>query len=356
MKRILLLIGTNLAIMLVLGIVCTLTGAHKFFSGNGLDLGKLLFFALLMGFGGAFLSLWMSKTIAKWSTGARVIDTPANSSELWLVDSVRRFADKAGVAMPEVAIYEGEPNAFATGASRNSSLVAVSTGLLQSMTRSEAEAVIAHEVAHIANGDMVTLTLIQGVVNTFVIFIARVVGWLVDSAAAQGRRRSSRDRASATLSPSWSATSSSASWPASSSCTFSRQREFRADAGAAQLMGSPRPMAAALRRLGGMEAGELPQNVATAGINGSPDRLDGNGSDPPSHPPIEHSASPLCKQTHLKSIAPRSSPWLFRTSSVRSRAPKTRSSCLLLDSHVDPARNAFEGTRSSQQPVSGIRS
>jgi heat shock protein HtpX len=282
MKRILLLIGTNLAIMLVLGIVCTLTGAHKFFSGNGLDLGKLLFFALLMGFGGAFLSLWMSKTIAKWSTGARVIDTPANSSELWLVDSVRRFADKAGVAMPEVAIYEGEPNAFATGASRNSSLVAVSTGLLQSMTRSEAEAVIAHEVAHIANGDMVTLTLIQGVVNTFVIFIARVVGWLVDSLLRRGGGEESGPGIGYTI----TVVVCDIVFGILASIIvmyFSRQREFRADAGAAQLMGSPRPMAAALRRLGGMEAGELPQNVATAGINGHPGWMALFSS----HPPIE---------------------------------------------------------------------
>ncbi len=282
MKRILLLIGTNLAIMLVLGIVCTLTGAHKFFSGNGLDLGKLLFFALLMGFGGAFLSLWMSKTIAKWSTGARVIDTPANSSELWLVDSVRRFADKAGVAMPEVAIYEGEPNAFATGASRNSSLVAVSTGLLQSMTRSEAEAVIAHEVAHIANGDMVTLTLIQGVVNNFVIFIARVVGWLVDSLLRRGGGEESGPGIGYTI----TVVVCDIVFGILASIIvmyFSRQREFRADAGAAQLMGSPRPMAAALRRLGGMEAGELPQNVATAGINGHPGWMALFSS----HPPIE---------------------------------------------------------------------
>ena len=181
MKRIMLLIGTNLAIMLVLGLVTTLTGANRFFSSSGLDLGKLLLFAAIMGFGGAFLSLWMSKTIAKWSTGARVIDSPSTSTEFWLFETVRRFSEKAGLPMPEVAIYEGEPNAFATGASRNSSLVAVSTGLLQTMKREEAEAVIAHEVAHIANGDMVTLTLIQGVVNTFVFFLARVVGYLVDS-------------------------------------------------------------------------------------------------------------------------------------------------------------------------------
>lgn len=288
MKRILLLIGTNLAIMLVLGIVCTLTGAHKFFSGNGLDLGKLLFFALLMGFGGAFLSLWMSKTIAKWSTGARVIDTPANSSELWLVDSVRRFADKAGVAMPEVAIYEGEPNAFATGASRNRSLVAVSTGLLQSMTRSEAEAVIAHEVAHIANGDMVTLTLIQGVVNTFVIFLARVVGWLVDSVLRKGGDEQSGPGIGYTI----TVVVCDIVFGILASIIvmyFSRQREFRADAGAAQLMGSPRPMAAALRRLGGMEAGELPQNVATAGINARTGWMALFSS----HPPIEERIAAL---------------------------------------------------------------
>ncbi|HNG38827.1 MAG TPA: protease HtpX, partial [Accumulibacter sp.] len=165
MKRILLFIGTNLAIMVVLGLITTLTGANRYLTGSGLDLGKLLGFALIMGFGGAFISLWMSKAIAKWTTGAQVIETPANSTEFWLLETVRRFADKSGLSMPEVAIYEGEPNAFATGPTRNNSLVAVSTGLLQNMTREEAEAVLAHEVAHIANGDMVTLTLIQGVVN-----------------------------------------------------------------------------------------------------------------------------------------------------------------------------------------------
>lgn len=288
MKRIVLLIATNLAIMLVLGIVSTLTGAHKFFSGSGLDLGKLLFFALLMGFGGSFISLWLSKTIAKWSTGAHVIDTPANSTELWLVDTVRRFAEKAGLPMPEVAIYEGEPNAFATGASRNSSLVAVSTGLLQSMTRSEAEAVIAHEVAHIANGDMVTLTLIQGVVNTFVIFIARVVGWLVDSALRKGGDEQSGPGIGYTI----TVVVCDIVFGILASIIvmyFSRQREFRADAGAAQLMGSPRPMAAALRRLGGIEAGELPQNVATAGINARPGWMALFSS----HPPIEERIAAL---------------------------------------------------------------
>ncbi len=282
MKRTVLLIATNLAIMLVLGIVTTLTGANRFFTADGLDLGKLLIFAGILGFGGAFISLWMSKTIAKWSTGARVITTPENSTEFWLVETVRRFADKAGLAMPEVAIYDGEANAFATGATRNNSLVAVSTGLLQGMTREEAEAVIAHEVAHIANGDMVTLTLIQGVVNTFVIFLSRIIGWFVDSALRKGDEESSGPGIGYTI--------------AVIACDivfgilasvivmyFSRRREFRADAGAAELMGSPQPMMDALARLGGMQPGALPQNVATAGINGRPGWMALFSS----HPPLE---------------------------------------------------------------------
>ncbi|MEF8699826.1 MAG: protease HtpX [Candidatus Accumulibacter sp. UW26] len=288
MKRIMLLVGTNLAIMLVLGIVSSLTGAHRFFSGSGLDLGRLLFFALLMGFGGAFISLWLSKTIAKWSTGARVIETPGNSTEFWLVDTVRRFSAKAGLQMPEVAIYDGEPNAFATGATRNNSLVAVSTGLLQSMTREEAEAVIAHEVAHIANGDMVTLTLIQGVVNTFVIFIARVVAWLVDSALRRGGDESSGPGVAYMV----TVVVCDIVFGILASMIvmyFSRQREFRADAGAARLIGSPRPMIGALRRLGGLEAGDLPQNLATAGINSRPGWMELFSS----HPPIEQRISAL---------------------------------------------------------------
>ena len=279
MKRILLLVGTNLAIMVVLGIVSTLTGAHKFFTGGGLDLGRLLLFALLMGFGGAFISLWMSKTIAKWSTGARVIATPQDATEAWLVDTVSRLAHKAGLPTPEVAIYEGEPNAFATGASRNNSLVAVSTGLLQSMTRAEVEAVLAHEVAHVANGDMVTLTLIQGVVNTFVIFLARVVGWLVDAALRKGSQQQGPGAAYMVT-----VVICDILFGILASMIvmhFSRRREFRADAGAATLLGSPQPMIAALRRLGGMEAGQLPQNVATAGINGRPGWMALFSSHPP---------------------------------------------------------------------------
>lgn len=240
-----------------------------------------------MGFGGAFISLWMSKMLAKWSTGAQVIVTPQNSTEFWLVETVRKLSSKAGLNMPEVAIYEGEPNAFATGASKNSSLVAVSTGLLQTMTREEAEAVLAHEVAHIANGDMVTLTLIQGVVNTFVIFLARVVGWLVDSATR-------KDQEGPGIAYTITVIICDIVFGILASIIvmyFSRQREFRADAGAAHLLGTPQPMMAALRRLGGMEAGELPKNVATAGINGRPGWMELLAS----HPPLEQRIAALAR-------------------------------------------------------------
>jgi len=168
MKRIVLFLATNVAIMVVLGITVHVLGLNQFMAGGQLNLTMLLAFSAVLGFGGSFISLLISKKVAKWSTGAQVIETPRNPTEQWLVSTVQRFADKAGIPMPEVAIYEGAPNAFATGPSKSNSLVAVSTGLLQSMSREEAEAVLAHEVAHIANGDMVTLTLIQGVVNTFV--------------------------------------------------------------------------------------------------------------------------------------------------------------------------------------------
>jgi heat shock protein HtpX len=288
MKRIFLFLATNLAVVVVLGIVAKLLGADRYLTASGLNLGALLVFAAIMGFGGAFISLLMSKTIAKWSTGAQVIEAPSSSTEVWLVDSVARLTKAAGIPMPEVAIYEGEPNAFATGASKSSSLVAVSTGLLQSMSREQAEAVLAHEVAHIANGDMVTLTLIQGVVNTFVVFLSRVVGYLVDSFLRRDEEGSSGPGIGymvttivcdilfgvlASIIVAW----------------FSRQREFRADAGAANLMGTPRPMVGALRRLGGLEAGELPQNVATAGIAGRPAWMSLFAS----HPPIEERIAAL---------------------------------------------------------------
>ena len=281
MKRVVLFLATNLAVMLVLGVAASLLGVNRFLTANGLNLGMLLAYAGLIGFGGAFISLWMSKAMAKWSTGARVIESPATSTEVWLVDTVARLAERAQLPMPEVAIYDGEPNAFATGATRNSSLVAVSTGLLQSMTREEAEAVLAHEVAHIANGDMVTLTLIQGVVNTFVVFLSRVVGYLVDSFLRRGEENSGPGIGYMVTSLVCEVVfgvlaSIVVAW-------FSRQREFRADAGAAQLMRSPLPMQNALRRLGSLHTEPLPQNMAASGIAGGPGWMALFST----HPPLE---------------------------------------------------------------------
>jgi heat shock protein HtpX len=252
-----------------------------------LNLGALLIFATIVGFTGAFISLLISKPMAKWSTGAQVIKSPSNAMEQWLVDTVRRHADKAGIGMPEVALYEGEPNAFATGAFKNSALVAVSTGLLQSMSREEVEAVLGHEVAHIANGDMVTLTLIQGVMNTFVVFLSRIVGYVVD-------RIILRNQDDAPGIGYWATVivmdillgvlaAIIVAW-------FSRQREFRADAGAAALMGSNRPMINALARLGGMAPGELPAQVKAMGISGQPSGFLALLS---SHPPIEQRIAAL---------------------------------------------------------------
>ena len=266
MKRIVLFLATNIAVMLVLGLAVNLLGVDRFLTENGLNLGMLLVFSGVIGFGGAFISLAMSKFMAKRSVGAHVIESPSNSTEVWLVDTVARLAKDANLAMPEVAIYEGEPNAFATGATKNSSLVAVSTGLLQGMTREEVEAVLAHEVAHIANGDMVTLTLIQGVVNTFVIFLSRIVGYAVDSFLRRGS-----DSSGPGIGYMVASLVSQVIFGVLASIIvawFSRQREFRADAGAAGLMGSPRPMIAALQRLGGMEVEPLPKALASSGIAG----------------------------------------------------------------------------------------
>ena len=288
MKRVILFLATNLAVMLVLGISASLLGVNKFLSSNGLNLGMLLAFAALMGFGGAFISLLMSKSMAKWSTGAQVIEHPSTSTEVWLVDTVARLAERAGLPMPEVAIYEGEPNAFATGATKKSSLVAVSTGLLQSMTREEVEAVLAHEVAHIANGDMVTLTLIQGVVNTFVVFLSRVVGYLVDSFLRRNDEESSGPGIGYMVTSMICElvfgllASVIVAW-------FSRQREFRADAGAAGLMGSAVPMQNALRRLGGLHTEPLPQNLAASGIAGGKGFMALFAS----HPPLEERIAAL---------------------------------------------------------------
>ncbi|MET1117180.1 MAG: protease HtpX [Comamonas sp.] len=288
MKRIALFLLTNIAVVVVLGIVASLLGVNRFLTSNGLNLGALLGFAFIMGFGGAIISLLISKPVAKWSSGVHVITEPRNADEAWIVETVRGFADKAGIGMPEVGIYEGEPNAFATGAFKNSALVAVSTGLLAGMTREEVEAVIGHEVAHIANGDMVTMTLIQGVMNTFVVFLSRVVGYAVDSFLRKNDSESSGPGIGyyvttivmdillgfvAAMIVAW----------------FSRHREFRADAGAAQLMGRKQPMINALARLGGMHPGELPKSVATLGITGNIGKLFST------HPPMEERIAALQK-------------------------------------------------------------
>src|SRR5467141_581213 len=285
MKRILLFIATNLAVVLLLSVIASVLGVDRFLTQNGLDLESLLWFSLLMGFGGAFISLLMSKQIALWSTGAHLIKEPEGAHEQWLVATVRRLADKANIGMPEVAVYEGAPNAFATGAFKNSALVAVSTGLLESMSREEVEAVLGHEITHVANGDMVTLTLIQGVLNTFVFFLSRVVGYIVDKAVFRTERG---------VGPGFYITMIACQivfgilasiivfW-------FSRQREFRADAGSARLLGTPRPMIGALTRLGSMQPGALPQSIATAGVNGSR----GWAALFSSHPPIEERIAAL---------------------------------------------------------------
>ncbi len=187
-KRVFLFLVTNLAVMVLLGVVVNVLGLNRYLAANGLDVGSLLILSLVVGFTGSIFSLLISKPMAKWSTGARVIDEPQGTHERWLVDTVRMLAQKAGIGMPEVAVYEGAPNAFATGAFRDSALVAVSSGLLESMNREEIEAVLGHEISHVANGDMVTLTLIQGVVNTFVFFLARVVGYIVDKAVFKTER------------------------------------------------------------------------------------------------------------------------------------------------------------------------
>ncbi len=279
MKRIALFLLTNIAVVAVLGIVASLLGVNRFLTANGLNLGSLLGFAFIMGFGGAIISLLMSKPIAKWSSGLQMIDQPRTQDEAWIVETVRKFADKAGIGMPEVGIFEGDPNAFATGAFKNSALVAVSTGLLQGMTREEVEAVIGHEVAHIANGDMVTMTLIQGVMNTFVVFLSRVIGYAVDSFLRKGDNNNSGPGIGYYVSTIvldillGFLASIIVAW-------FSRQREFRADAGAAQLMGRRQPMINALARLAGVHTAELPKKHGGDGHC----RRDGSVVlDPPAH-------------------------------------------------------------------------
>jgi len=281
MKRVALFLLTNLGVMLVLGLAVNLLGLNQFLTANGLSLTGLLGFALVIGFGGAFISLLISKPIAKWTTKLKVINGSQDPTHAWLVGTVERFAQQAGVKTPEVGIYEGPPNAFATGAFKNSALVAVSTGLLQAMTRDEVEAVVGHEVAHVANGDMVTMALIQGVMNTFVVFLSRVIGYFVDKVVLRNQNSGPGMGyyittivmdillgVVAALIVAW----------------FSRQREFRADAGAARLMGRKQPMIDALARLGGLVPGELPKAMQSMGISARPSGLMALFS---THPPME---------------------------------------------------------------------
>lgn len=284
MKRIFLFVATNIAVIAVMSIVLSVLGVDRFITQAGLNLPMLLVFSLVVGFTGSIISLLISKPMAKWSTGARVIDAPSSSTELWLIDTVRKLADRAGIAMPEVAVYDGAANAFATGAFKNSALVAVSTGLLQSMSKDEVEAVLAHEVSHVANGDMVTMTLVQGVVNTFVVFLSRVVGYFVDRALSS--RDSNNSNSGGGIGYMVTVLVCQVVFGIAASVIvawFSRHREFRADAGAAKLLGSPQPMMNALARLGGIEPTSLPEGLASLGINDKP----GFMSLFSSHPPIE---------------------------------------------------------------------
>jgi len=267
MKRIFLFLATNLAIIVVLSITLRLLGVERILDqqGVGLDLNALLVFAAVFGFGGAFISLAISKWMAKRTTGAKVIEQPANEAERWLVETVRRQAQQAGIGMPEVAIFPSQaPNAFATGASRNNSLVAVSSGLLNQMNCDEVEAVLGHEISHVANGDMVTLTLIQGVVNTFVIFLSRVIGHTVDRVVFKNERGHG---------PAFWITTIIAEivlgiLASAIVLWFSRQREFRADSGGARLAGREKMIAALERLKQGTSQAELPDQLAAFGING----------------------------------------------------------------------------------------
>ena len=279
MKRILLFLATNLAVMITLSVVAHLFGLNRFLDARGLDFGGLLGFAALFGFGGALVSLAIAKWSAKRAVGARVITTPTEAREIWLTETVARHARAAGIGMPEVAIYDADDiNAFATGMRRDAALVAVSSGLLLRMSRDEADAVIAHEISHIANGDMVTLALIQGVLNTFVIFISRAVGWFVDRVVLRNE-----EGPGIGYYVTFFVLEIGLGILASTVVMyFSRQREFRADAGAADLAGRQR-MIAALERLRS-ESGELPSQLAALGI--AVGRRDGWQRWFASHPPL----------------------------------------------------------------------
>lgn len=292
MKRVLLFLATNVAILIVLSVTLRLLGVERILdeSGTGLNFNALLVFAAVIGFGGSFISLAMSKWMAKRMTGAQVIEQPRNSTEAWLLDTVRRQARQAGIEMPEVAVYDSpDLNAFATGMNKNKALVAVSTGLLRSMNSDEAEAVLGHEVSHVANGDMVTLALIQGVVNTFVVFIARVIGHVVDRTVFKNEEGHG---------PAFWVTTIVAELVLAVLASmivmwFSRYREFRADAGGARLAGRQK-MIAALERLRASHPSQLPDQMAAFGINGQVTRSFAKLF--MSHPPLDERIAALKAQ------------------------------------------------------------
>jgi heat shock protein HtpX len=293
MKRIVLFLATNIAVLVVLSVIINVFGLGNFLTAEGIDPVGLLVFSAVVGFAGSIISLLVSKPMAKMSTGARVIDGSEGTTEHWLVQTVEKLARQADIGMPEVAIFEGAPNAFATGAFKNSSLVAVSTGLLQSMSKEEVEAVLGHEIAHVANGDMVTLTLIQGVVNTFVIFLSRIVGFIVDKMVFRTERGVGPGFFIASLVAQvvlGILASMIVAW-------FSRQREFRADRGSAELLGTPQPMIKALARLGGVPAGEMPQAFEAHGIQQSRSKFLGLFA---SHPPIEERIAALQQPAYAR--------------------------------------------------------
>jgi heat shock protein HtpX len=279
MKRIALFVATNIAVLIVIAVFVNMLGLGQIADAHGLNLGALLALSAIIGFAGAIVSLLISKPMAKWQTGAHVITDPADADERWLLDTVHKLSTRAGVKMPEVAVYEGEPNAFATGAFKNSALVAISTGLLQTMHHEEIEAVLAHEVAHVANGDMVTMTLIQGVVNTFVVFLSRIVGYAVDKQINKdGNGQGIGYFVTSVVCQIVFGVLASmiVAW-------FSRYREFRADAGAADYLGQPNSMISALETLGRVEPGELPKTIQASGISDKPSIIALFST----HPPIE---------------------------------------------------------------------
>ncbi|MFO1424113.1 MAG: protease HtpX [Candidatus Competibacteraceae bacterium] len=293
MKRILLFVATNLAVMLLLGTVTRLLGVDRFLHQSGLNLPSLLIFAAIFGMGGSLISLLMSKWVAKMSVGAQVIEQPRTQAEHWLVETVRRQAQAAGIGMPEVALYDSpEPNAFATGANRNAALVAVSTGLLEQMSADEVEAVLGHEVSHVANGDMVTLSLLQGVLNTFVIVLSRVVGYLVDQFLSRGEEN--RGPGIGYMLTSFVMELIFGLLASLIVMWFSRYREFHADAGGARLAGRDK-MVAALERLQRLhEPSQLPSQMAAFGINGG--LGDGLRKLFMTHPPLEERIAALRQQ------------------------------------------------------------